>query len=391
MRFIASTFNLLRYRLEILWISVSLCSALSVDAQSPRIDFVEPASRQIHDEDALIWFDDFDEDRDYLEPDRGSPSMRFSTQVKLGTAGRSMESFYARGKRGAGGRKVIFGDTPFGRPLRRGESFDEIYWRYYVKYPVDWKGGGEAKHSRGIVFTGPRWAQASILHVWTSGNSLTLDPVRAVRDGKVLSRRYNDFETFKWLGNSPKGKFSFHRPAELGRWACIEVRWKLNTPGQSDGIAQMWVDGELDTERTEMNFRGSYDQHGINAVFLENYWNQGSPVDQYRWFDQFVVSTKPIGPVTVDHNPVVRPRLSGNATEWQLAVVDDQSQDLWLSKQHPASQAMTIDTQSGDFMNQLQSASQLPPGKVVRFRVRETVNGQNSDWSPLHWPVKVMP
>ena len=33
----------------------------------------------------------------------------------------------------------------------------------------------------------------------------------------------------------------------------------------------------------------------INTLFLENYWNDGSPQDQYRYFDNLVVSTQPIG------------------------------------------------------------------------------------------------
>jgi hypothetical protein len=27
--------------------------------------------------------------------------------------------------------------------------------------------------------------------------------------------------------------------------------------------------------------------HGINAVFLEGYWNSGSPLEQTRWIDVF--------------------------------------------------------------------------------------------------------
>lgn len=33
---------------------------------------------------------------------------------------------------------------------------------------------------------------------------------------------------------------------------------------------------------------------GINAVFFENYWNAGSPQDQERYFDNIVISTRPL-------------------------------------------------------------------------------------------------
>lgn len=364
----------------------------SVRAQHPRVDFVEPTDQQPHATAVdTIWYDDFDRDRVYLEPKADSAAMRFSSMVRLGSSGRSMESFYARGTRGVGGRKVVFGDAPFGKPHRRGEKFDQVYWRYYVKYPVNWQGGGEAKHSRGIVFTSPRWTQASILHVWTSGDRLTLDPVRAVHDGRVMSRKYNDFESFKWLGNSPKGRFAFHSRQELGRWVCVEVQWKLNTPGQADGIARMWIDGTLDAERSRMDFRGTYDDRGINAVFLESYWNRGSPADQSRWIDNFVVSTRPIGPVAVPRNPVVVPRLSDNAVRWQLQVVRQESNDpVWRSSELNSSEAVTVNRRTGSFLNDLATASQLPANEQFRFQVREFQRGRSTtNWSRGHWPVVI--
>jgi len=40
---------------------------------------------------------------------------------------------------------------------------------------------------------------------------------------------------------------------------------------------------------------GSGDDGGINAVFLENYWNDGSPQPQKRYFGKFIVSIQRIG------------------------------------------------------------------------------------------------
>lgn len=379
-------------RAVLITLLVTLSLTDSARAQNARVDFVEPDEQQSQrNAPDTIWFDNFDQDRDYLEPDSNSPEMRYSSQIRLGSAGRSMESFYPRGRRGVGGRKVVFGDAPFGRPHRRGEKFDQIYWRYYVKYPVDWRGGGEAKHSRAIVFTSPKWTQASILHVWTAGNRLTLDPVRAVRDGRVISRKYNDFDSFRWLGNAPKGDFEFYSRQERGRWVGIEVQWRLNTPGQSDGVARLWVDGTLDAERTGMNFRGTYDEHGINAVFLESYWNDGSPVDQYRWIDHFVISTNAIGPIEVPGNPVVVPRLSENAARWQLQVVPEASnRPVWRSGDIKASEPVRVDRATGQFLMDLAKASRLPGGERFRFQIREFQNGESATgWSPPHWPVVV--
>jgi hypothetical protein len=40
---------------------------------------------------------------------------------------------------------------------------------------------------------------------------------------------------------------------------------------------------------------GSLTEYGINAVYLENYWNEGSPQPQDRYFDNFVIATERIG------------------------------------------------------------------------------------------------
>jgi hypothetical protein len=74
---------------------------------------------------------------------------------------------------------------------------------------------------------------------------------------------------------------------------------RLNDPGQSNGIFEMWIDGKLEAQRTGLNWVGSYQEYGINAIMLENYWNAGSPVTQERYLDNLVVSTQPIGCGTV--------------------------------------------------------------------------------------------
>ncbi|HSG47707.1 MAG TPA: hypothetical protein VLA43_07855, partial [Longimicrobiales bacterium] len=81
----------------------------------------------------------------------------------------------------------------------------------------------------------------------------------------------------------------------VGEWQCVEARVRLNDAGQSNGVFQLWINGSLEAERTGLNWVGAFDDYGLNAVYLENYWNAGSPVAQERYLDNFVVSTTPIG------------------------------------------------------------------------------------------------
>src|SRR5262249_48847998 len=146
-------------------------------------------------------------------------------------------------------RKVFFGDSPTGRVVRKRETFDDVCWRVYVKHQPGWSGGGEAKLSRITSIVSPRWNQAMIGHVWTTGETLTLDPATGVRDDRVVTTQYNDFAKLRWLGNRPPAKLQLSSSGESGWWVCVEARVKLNTPGERDGLMQLWIDGRLESER----------------------------------------------------------------------------------------------------------------------------------------------
>lgn len=355
---------------ELAWAVVLFLSPLQAQ-DIPRVESVVPAAKQPHEGDpAVLWYDSFDGpesvQQQYLEYEAGKPGGKRTDREALGGAGQSMELFYAKGGQGVGGRKLVFGDSPIGRPLRKGEHFTDIYWRHYVKHQKGWT-GAPAKMSRATGLTSGSWTQAFILHVWGgSGTTLTLDPARGVRDSRVVTTQYNDFPNLKWLGAAPSGTFPIHATEESGRWICVEARLKLNTPGKQDGIATLWVDGVLDAERTGMDFRNAYARHGINAVFLESYWNSGSPVDQYRWYDDFVVSTKPIGPVTAAAEPVLI-LTSTSPCEVEIAADAKGGQVVWKSP--PVTGRLTV-------------TAALPPGRLHFCRVRRV----GGEWGPWHQP-----
>jgi hypothetical protein len=362
--------------------------------ETPRIDCVVPSDEQPHEKDpATIWYDDFDGGpKAYAEGK--SP---LDEEVAFGDRGRSMLCLYEKGKRGVGGRKVFFGDSPtyVRQTVRRGEKFEDVYWRIYVKHQYGWT-GSPAKMSRATSIVTPRWAQAMIAHVWSStGGSLTLDPVRCVDGDRVRTTKYNDWAGMKWLGNKPVSEFPIHATEESGYWVPVEARARLNTPGKRDGLNQLWIDGRLECERRDLDFRGSYVKHGINAVFLEAYWNKGSPVTQSRWYDNFVISTKPIGPVVCPPNPVAIKtpyRGPGEAGGWELEVAADCEGRavVWRSKRLPPGDRVKVDAAGGGFEDQLAGKDALESGKVYFLRVRQFgAGGAGSDWSRWHQPFRV--
>jgi len=209
---------------------------------------------------------------------------------------KGMRVLFQAGEVGAGALHLGFGRVPssyFNKGIRNTEDFREIYYRMYLKNQDGWV-GSPAKLSRAFSFAGSNWSQAMIAHLWSSGDYLLVDPASGVVDGVVVTTKYNDFDNLHWLG-SQAGITPIFDSGHDNTWFCIEHHIKLNDPGLSNGIQEFWIDGQLEARRTGLNFVDTWTAYAINAVYLENYWNTGSSQLQERYFDNFVVSTQPIG------------------------------------------------------------------------------------------------
>ena len=246
-----------------------------------------------------IWCDDFETNRfsSYFEYDNNGGDFIPLSGAGVGGS-KGMRVRWQAGEVGAGNLKLAFGRTPssYFRTVDGGTAnYREIYWRMYVRNQAGWVGGGADKLSRATIFTSSSWSQAAIGHVWSMGNSLGIDPASGTDvAGNVITTTYNDFAHLRWLG-ARSATTALFASANVGQWYCVESRMKLNDAGQSNGVSELWINGVLQAQRTDLNWVGSYNAYGINAVFFENHWNAGSPVTQERYFDDLVVSTNRIG------------------------------------------------------------------------------------------------
>ena len=366
----------------------------------PRIDFVVMSEIQSHQSDPnVIWYDDFNMGaKDYMES-----SGEIDPEESFGGSGGSMKVGFEQGEiNGEGNRKLAFGDFPDPdssiKVAQRGQQFDDIFWRIYVKHEYGWQGAPK-KMSRATSIVSGNWRQAMILHVWSGKeNSLTLDPASGV-DGQsstVITTKYNDFDNLNWLGNNPASEFQISSTGESGYWVLVEARAKLNTPGKSDGLARLWIDGRLEAERDNLNFRGSYTDHGINALFLESYWNNGSIKTQGRWYDNFIVSTKPIGSVVCPSNPTLFKTPyhgPGDLAAWKVELATDcEGADVvYQSHELGNKENVVVDMNSGSFSGSLKGKPDLSSENTYFCRVRQkSTNEEWSDWSRWHQNFKVL-
>ena len=389
-------------------LGIALCILLALSAAapaasaplSPRVGNVETLAGQGWSSNpSVIWYDDFNGpashlSQQYLEYDSDGGDFVPVTTEALGGAGKSMRAVFQAGEVEAGRLNLVFGRNPMDYrdvAVRPTEDFRDLYWRVYVKHEDGWT-GDPAKMSRAISFAASDWSEAMIAHVWSgSATHLLIDPARGVNSSsQVVTHGYNDFANLSWLGNQ-SGTYPIFATAESGRWVCVEAHAKLNTPGQSDGLFTLTIDGRLDASRTGLNFVYSWQDYGLNAVFLENYWNSGSPVAQSRFFDDFVVSTSPIGLARSPLNPRVTKTVfhdpdAGDAQgAWQLQIASDAAgaDVVWDSGVlSGAGDSVVVSAATGAFSGSLAGRRALEPDRLYALRVRQRdASGAWSAWS----------
>jgi hypothetical protein len=379
---------------------VAAGAALAASPQSPRISGVETLIDQGWSRDpGVIWYDSFDGPASllsrYLEYNNNGGDFVPVTTEALGGTGQSMRVRWQPGEVGAGGLSFVFGRNPMdyrGVAVRPTEDFREIYWRMYLKNQPGWT-GNPAKLSRAISFAGSNWSEAMIGHVWGgNGSDLVIDPARGVNSSsQVVTTKYNDFANLTWLGYR-SAPYPIFDTAESGRWVEVEGHVRMNSPGKSDGVFSLTIDGQLQVERTDLNWVYSWHAYGINAVFLENYWNSGSPVTQERYFDDFVVSTSYIGMAKSPLNPWVSktgfldPDAGDAQAAWQLELAwnPDGSSIVWDSGVVAgASAKIAVNDANGDFLGLLGGKHELAQDHLYALRARQRdLAGNWSAWSP---------
>jgi hypothetical protein len=250
---------------------------------------------------AWIWCDDFEEDRLKRYSEFGARDS-FERLAGVGYGGSTgMRAHFDTGQVNAGFLHVRFGKVPAPdfRPVDDGRTiYRDIYWRVFVKYSPLWIGGGGNKMSRAQSLASDDWAQAMIAHVWSPDDpleNLWIEPASGVGfRGRLLTEYYNDFANLDFLGRT-WSKTPLFDSEHIGRWYCVEARARLNDPGRGNGVFELWINDRPEARLSGLGWMGSLKEYGINAVYLENYWNSGAPQPQDRYFDNFVISTERIG------------------------------------------------------------------------------------------------
>jgi hypothetical protein len=184
---------------------------------------------------------------------------------------------------------------------RLGAEPEEIYFRYYLKFDPDWKHATSDGKLPGISGTYNRAGWGGRPSHGTDGWSAR---------GLYKTRRGADSTTigFYCYHADMRGRYGEHWQftprLEHGRWHCVEMHCKLNTPGEAgqkgerNGVLRGWIDGKLAFEKNDIRFRDA-DSLKIEQIWMNVYHGGATAVpdqDIHLYLDNVVIAREAIGP-----------------------------------------------------------------------------------------------
>lgn len=204
-------------------------------------------------------------------------------------------------------------------------ELEEVYFRYYVRLGTDFWGSKDGGKMPGITnYNSPLlcstggvsckggtkgWSLRGGFDMNNDGDNPVFPRVRLGTYAYHADQAGEYGDHWNW---GPRALL------ELGRWYSVEQYVKVNTVGEHDGIARVWIDGKLAFEKTGLMLRGPlpWDPRiqgnmAINvAPWLIHFYGGKYPPyvrDHTAWFDNIVVAKKYIGPMGVESQPEPEP------------------------------------------------------------------------------------
>jgi len=178
----------------------------------------------------------------------------------------ALEASIPGGGHGEGWASHFFGDHPL-RPGGPGSGRDEIVLAGSIRFSSGFDFTRRVKlfnlaafEAWGAGYPGPLSWSPYYLNIAVDEGGAPFVELHSKTTGASVWRRFEQN-----LG-SPVA-------LQRNRWHRVEVRASLNSLGQNDGVLEMWVDGVKRASYSDVNFRGSYNEHGWNHFMLTP-WHQ---------------------------------------------------------------------------------------------------------------------
>jgi len=185
-------------------------------------------------------------------------------------------------------------------------GYDEVYARWYCKFAEDFDQGNHMHFNHLLANRADnKWSAFGKAGLKPAGDDFFTIGLEPWRDwgknpapGEMMFYSYHmdmpiDPKMGKYWGQMyrPSTKFVPQR----GKWYCMEMMIKANTPGKADGEQAFWIDGELKNRDSGIQWRNTKDLK-INDFWLMLYVHNSEKINRV-WFDEIVIDDKYIGPL----------------------------------------------------------------------------------------------
>ena len=201
-------------------------------------------------------------------------------QYHYGSNGKSVRILYPEGKRTSS-------DSGAQWHIDIQGEYRDLYLSYWVKFDDDFDFvlGGKLPGLSGSVSYTDR------THEWT-GRLMWRE------QGKVEFYMHFAEDRDRWWWDTEGYQATFIP----GQWHHVEMHFRLNTPGQYNGLMEGWLDGRKAADYTQVKFREANQASSmITKIFFSTFfggssgdrWNARK--EEFAWFDEFVVSDQRIG------------------------------------------------------------------------------------------------
>jgi hypothetical protein len=209
-------------------------------------------------------------------------------------SGRALRVTVRKGTRQALNHQIRFAELPGGEP-------EAAYFRYHLRLGKHWDpmvDGGKMPGFAG-TYGQAGWGQRRVdgSNGWSARGAF-------LRHSGPTSSTQRVFGTYAYtaaadseLGDiwgwnlGPTGRL------QKQRWYAIEQFVQLNTPGQSDGVLRVWIDGALAFSKKDIRFRDSAALK-VESVWLNVYHGgiEKADRDLTLYIDNLVIARRYIGP-----------------------------------------------------------------------------------------------
>lgn len=193
-------------------------------------------------------------------------------------------------------------DMGFDFKSRLGYEPEEVYFRYYLRLGDDFVPTADGGKLPGLAGTygqvGWGGRRADPLKGWSMRGSFSRapSPANPFHDTITIGTYAYHADMEDKFGDEWYWTRDKRGVLERNRWYCLEQYFKVNTPGERDGVLRAWIDGAPAFEKTDIRVRD------VNTLKIQRVWmdvfyggTDPAPRDMHLYIDAVVVARKPIG------------------------------------------------------------------------------------------------